>query len=109
MGQPQCDMLEEMLQFDPNRRLTAQDSLRHAYLADQYSEEDEVLAEAHVDWSFDDAQHEPATLQGLIYHEIAALHPDILERDKDELARRGWLREGDLAEASGAASAVACA
>mmetsp|Transcript_144417 Transcript_144417/g.462742 ORF Transcript_144417/g.462742 Transcript_144417/m.462742 type:complete len:153 (+) Transcript_144417:347-805(+) len=89
----QCDLLDQMLQFDPNRRLTCGESLRHLYLADQFCEEDEVLAQAHLDWSFDD-NHEPDKLQCMIYHEVAAKHPSILDRDRAELIARGWLAEG---------------
>mmetsp|Transcript_68725 Transcript_68725/g.194714 ORF Transcript_68725/g.194714 Transcript_68725/m.194714 type:complete len:209 (-) Transcript_68725:6-632(-) len=90
-GQAQCDLLDKMLQFDPNSRLTALDALRHPYLAEQYCEEDEIFAEKYVDWSFDDMTFEPSQLQCLIYHEAAARHPEILARDGAELEARGWL------------------
>ncbi|CAE7497286.1 MPK4, partial [Symbiodinium sp. CCMP2456] len=38
----QCDLLDRLLQFDPNKRLTAHDALRHAYLEDHHDEEAEA-------------------------------------------------------------------
>lgn len=76
------------------RRLTAHDLVRHEYLEDHHSEEDETVASAHVDWTFDDANHDPNSLRCMIYHEIARLHPEIKERDRVELERRGWLVDG---------------
>eukprot|EP00927_Polykrikos_kofoidii_P016919 TRINITY_DN17685_c0_g1_i1.p1 TRINITY_DN17685_c0_g1~~TRINITY_DN17685_c0_g1_i1.p1 ORF type:complete len:412 (-),score=87.28 TRINITY_DN17685_c0_g1_i1:165-1400(-) len=87
----QRDILDKMLLFDPNTRLTAHDALRHEYLAEHHSEEDEPVATAHVDWSFDDmSTTEISKLQQLIYIEAASFHPEIVERDRVELERRGW-------------------
>mmetsp|Transcript_14204 Transcript_14204/g.39081 ORF Transcript_14204/g.39081 Transcript_14204/m.39081 type:complete len:424 (+) Transcript_14204:133-1404(+) len=87
----QRDLLDKMLKFDPNCRVTAQGALRHQYLEEHHSEEDEPEATSYVDWSFDDLPtNEPGKLQCLIYHEVAALHPEILDRDREELQRRGW-------------------
>merc|ERR1711920_512945 len=92
-SEAQCDLLDKLLRFDPNGRLTALESLRHGYLAEQYDEQDEIVADHHVDWAFDDEQHEPGKLQCLIYHEVASFHPEILERDSEELAAKGWPTE----------------
>merc|ERR1711920_497844 len=51
-GESQCDLLEMMLRFDPNGRLTSQEAVRHAYLADQYCDEEEIVADEHIDWAF---------------------------------------------------------
>lgn len=87
----QCELLDLTLHFDPNMRLPALDALRHAYFEDLHGPEEELVAGEHVDWSFDDVDNNPSTMQCLIYHEAAALHPEILQRDREELARRGWL------------------
>lgn len=90
----QCDMLDQTLHFNPACRLTAYDLLRHEYLVDHHCDEDETVAEAHVDWVFDDASHTPNSLRCMIYHEIARLHPEIIERDREELEKLGWLVDG---------------
>merc|ERR550525_830710 len=80
-----------MLRFDPNGRVNAQEALRHEYLAERYDEEDEIVATHHVDWAFDDDPFEAGRLQCLIYREVAALHPEIVERDHDNLQKKDWL------------------
>ncbi|CAE7768754.1 MAPK3, partial [Symbiodinium pilosum] len=50
----QCDLLDRLLQFDPNKRLTAHDALRHPYLEEHHDEEEEPIATGHLDWSFDE-------------------------------------------------------
>lgn len=96
----QHDMLDGMLRFDPNGRMTASDALRHPYLEGHYDEEDEVVAPKHIDWTFDDVPQETGSLQRLVYLDAAASHPEILVRDRLELEARCWLT--DLgAEATG--------
>lgn len=95
----QCDLLDKILCFDPNSRLTALDALHHAYLADQWCDEDEQLAQKHVDWTFDDLNNDPDRLQCLIYHESATRHPEILQRDEAELMARDWLKPPSVEQA----------
>jgi len=89
----QHSLLDSMLRFDPNCRMTSAEALRHPYLEGHYCEEDEIVAPRHIDWSFDDVQMDTSRLQNLVYLEAAALHPDILERDRSALEERGWLTE----------------
>jgi len=93
----QCDLLDKLLQFDPNVRLSAYNSLRHEYVEDHHSEEDEPVASCHVDWSFDDVQLDADGLQSLIYHEAASFHPEMIERDREALIKRGWPLSLDVA------------
>jgi p38 MAP kinase len=49
------DMLERMLVFDPQKRITATEALAHPYLSPYHDPTDEPAAEEKFDWSFNDA------------------------------------------------------
>jgi p38 MAP kinase len=49
---PAIDLLERMLVFDPQKRITAAEALGHAYLAPYHDPEDEPAADNVFDWSF---------------------------------------------------------
>ena len=49
------DLLEQMLVFDPKKRITAGEALSHSYLAPYHDPADEPVAEEKFDWSFNDA------------------------------------------------------
>lgn len=89
-NQGQQDLLNQMLCFDPNVRISAAGALRHPYLGEYFCEEDEHTAAGPLDWSFDDTPLDSALLQSQIYQEMAIWHPEILERDREALAETGW-------------------
>ena len=49
------DLLERMLVFDPNKRITATEALEHDYLLHYHDPMDEPVASHNFDWSFNDA------------------------------------------------------
>lgn len=49
------DLLENMLVFDPQKRVRAEQALAHSYLAPYHDPTDEPVAEEKFDWSFNDA------------------------------------------------------
>jgi len=83
----QCDLLEQLVRFDPNKRPSACEALRHPYLDDLHDEDDEPVASSHVDWSFDE-ETGPDGLQRKIYREAAT--EEVLARDREELEAKGW-------------------
>lgn len=86
-SESQCDLLEQLVRFDPNQRPSAFQALRHPYLDDLHDEDDEPVAEGHVDWSFDE-ETGPDGLQRKIYREAAT--EEVLARDREELEAKGW-------------------
>lgn len=85
------DLLDKMVRFNPTSRITAKEALLHEYLEEYRDDEEEPVATVQLDWAFDDVPvGDAGQLKCMIYREAAALHPEILERDKDELERRGW-------------------
>jgi p38 MAP kinase len=53
-----------MLVFDPKKRITAAEALKHEYLSAYHDEADEPIAGAAFDWSFNDADLSVDTWKG---------------------------------------------
>ncbi|SCU86263.1 LANO_0C07316g1_1 [Lachancea nothofagi CBS 11611] len=68
------DLLEKMLVFDPNKRITAADALTHPYLAPYHDPTDEPAADAKFDWHFNDADLPVDTWRVMMYSEILDFH-----------------------------------
>lgn len=61
------DLLENMLVFDPRKRVRAGDALAHEYLSPYHDETDEPVAEEKFDWSFNDADLPVDTWKIMMY------------------------------------------
>mmetsp|Transcript_84053 Transcript_84053/g.218770 ORF Transcript_84053/g.218770 Transcript_84053/m.218770 type:complete len:369 (+) Transcript_84053:124-1230(+) len=81
--------IERMLIFDPTKRPTVPDCLALPYFQTLHMPSDEPVAEAPVDWAFDNFTPTKRLLQNYIYKECAAFHPYIVKRDEKDLASRG--------------------
>lgn len=68
------DLLERMLVFDINERITAGDALAHPYLAPYHNPADEPVASEPFDWSFNDADLPVDTWKVMMYSEILDFH-----------------------------------
>ncbi|KAL4925730.1 kinase-like domain-containing protein [Aspergillus undulatus] len=64
------NLLEKLLIFDPDARLTADQSLKHPYMAPYHDPEDEPAAAARFDWSFNDADLPTDEWKIMIYSEV---------------------------------------
>lgn len=79
------DLVSSMLCFDPTNRATAQEALRHPYLAAYNTQDDEhrrLAREAakQSEWfvSMDSSKLPKTELQNLVFQEMLAFHPDTL-------------------------------
>lgn len=73
------DLLGKMLRLHPRERVTAAQALRHPFLRDLHSEDDEPVAEAHFDFGFEVTERlERTRLRELIWEEIGDFRPDCL-------------------------------
>ena len=61
------DLLENMLVFDPKKRVRAGDALAHEYLSPYHDPDDEPVAEEKFDWSFNDADLPVDTWKIMMY------------------------------------------
>lgn len=64
------DLLEKMLVFDPRKRITAKEALKHPYIECYHDENDEPEAMAKFDWSFSDADLPIETWKNMMMEEI---------------------------------------
>ena len=69
------DLLSKMLQIHPKRRITVEQALAHPFLASLHSPEDEPVAHANFDFSFEDEKLHRARLQELIWEEVGDFRP----------------------------------
>ena len=71
------DLMEAMLKFDPDQRISVTDALEHPYLAGLHHPEDEPLCERLFDFADDvaDDDLEKKALQIQIFEEIVAFRP----------------------------------
>lgn len=63
-------LLEEMLVFDPRKRVKAPEALAHEYLAPYHDPTDEPVAEERFDWSFNDADLPVDTWKIMMYEQL---------------------------------------
>jgi serine/threonine protein kinase len=73
---PDClDLLSKMLQIHPRKRITVEEALRHPFMAQLHSEEDEPVCERPFDFSFEDEKLHRIRLQELIWEEVGDFRP----------------------------------
>ena len=70
------DLLSKMLVFNPNKRATIEECIKHEYFKGLHDPGEEPLAEGSFDWSFDDIKLTKDNLQKMIYEESVNFHPD---------------------------------
>jgi len=71
------DLLKKMLTFNPDKRITVEQALRHPYFENLFDPADLTLENAKpFDFDFEHWQLEPAVIKELIWKEILAYHPD---------------------------------
>eukprot|EP00397_Hematodinium_sp_SG-2012_P028358 GEMP01029849.1.p1 GENE.GEMP01029849.1~~GEMP01029849.1.p1 ORF type:complete len:394 (+),score=69.46 GEMP01029849.1:223-1404(+) len=83
------EALERMIEFNPPDRATVEEVLRLPYFEGLHNEADEPVAPQVVDWKFDDFQPTRRLLLNYLYMESSLFHPDMLNRDRDDLERAG--------------------
>ena len=76
---PECiDLLSKMLQIHPKKRITVEEALKHPFMAQLHTEEDEPVCEHPFDYSFEDEKLHRIRLQELIWEEVGDFRPHCL-------------------------------
>ncbi|KAJ3435414.1 mitogen-activated protein kinase [Anaeramoeba flamelloides] len=68
------DLLSKMLQFNPQKRITVEESLEHPFFATIHDPDDEPICEETFDFSFEKDKLTKGKLRRLIYNEIIDFH-----------------------------------
>ena len=76
------DLLKKLLQFNPKKRLTAEEAIKHKYVRDFVCPEEEIVCDHAIEISLNDNKK----LSIRDYRE--ELYQDIVKRKKEE--RRKW-------------------
>ncbi|DBA01490.1 TPA: hypothetical protein N0F65_005609 [Lagenidium giganteum] len=96
------DLISKLLAFDPRKRITVDEAIRHPFLAPFASEELETLAHEPFDFSFEKdnkGQLDKDTLRRLIFEDVCHFHPearselDEFVAKKEKEAARALLRQ----------------
>jgi len=67
------DLLNKMLDLDPNMRITVPDAIKHPYLESLHDPEDEPIFEGSIDFSFEsDSKLSLDDIKKLILKEISS-------------------------------------
>ena len=69
------DLMSRMLQIHPKKRITVEEALAHPFLESLHSEEEEPVAHAAFDFSFEDEKLHRLRLQELIWQEVGDFRP----------------------------------
>jgi serine/threonine protein kinase len=63
------DLLDKMLKFKPNRRLKAEECLKHPFFQSLFNPSDIISSRQKFDWSFEDLARDVSTYENIIYEE----------------------------------------
>lgn len=71
------DLIEKMLTFDPNKRITAEEALAHPYLANLHDISDEPTCPTPFVVDFDEHSLSEEDIKNLIYEESLQFYPNL--------------------------------
>ena len=78
-----ADLLDQMLQFDPRKRISVADALEHPYLATYHDASNEPVAKSVFKADFENFEMDKAKLRQLVHAEIESFHPELRQPQVD--------------------------
>jgi serine/threonine protein kinase len=98
-----CDLIDRMLAFDPQRRITVEQALAHPYLASLHDASDEPNASHPFSFDFEGENLSGDRVRDLVYAELVEFHEEIRNAEAEAEAEAEPNRDrGDEASASAA-------
>jgi len=71
------DLIDKMLVFDPNRRITVEQALEHPYLASLHDVNDEPSCDRQFEFDFESEALSEDTIADIIYEDMVSFHSDL--------------------------------
>merc|ERR1712110_1074341 len=91
------DLLRQLLQFDPHKRITTEGALNHPYVAAFHNEEEEIVCEKVIRIAIDDDhKYSISEYRDVLYQQIQAKRKESKRKAKEKKARA--LAEGEDGE-----------
>jgi len=87
------DLVRKLLDKVPTSRITASEAIDHPYIAHLHDPAGETTAPRPFAWDFDAFEPSKRALKDRVYAECARMHPEIVARDREWLAQRGFLTQ----------------
>lgn len=78
-----ADLLDQMLQFDPRKRISVADALEHPYLATYHDASNEPVAKSVFKADFENFEMDKSKLRQLVHAEIESFHPELRQSQAD--------------------------
>ncbi len=78
------DLLDKMLQFNPNSRITVDDALAHPFMKSLHNVQDEPESESLFEFEYEKEELSKERLQRLVWNEILHYHPDLKEMKEEK-------------------------
>eukprot|EP00252_Welwitschia_mirabilis_P022696 TRINITY_DN6222_c0_g3_i1.p1 TRINITY_DN6222_c0_g3~~TRINITY_DN6222_c0_g3_i1.p1 ORF type:complete len:378 (+),score=57.65 TRINITY_DN6222_c0_g3_i1:500-1633(+) len=73
------DLAEKMLVFDPTKRITVDEALRHPYLSSLHDINDEPICHSPFNFDFEQSSFNEDQIKELIYQEALNFNPDMMQ------------------------------
>lgn len=82
------DLLRQLLQFDPHKRITTEGALNHPYVAAFHNEEEEIVCEKVIKIAIDDDhKYSISEYRDVLYQQIQAKRKESKRKAKEKKAR----------------------
>jgi len=93
------DLMEKMLQFNPSRRISVDEALKHPYFKSLHNPKKEVECKDQFDFSFEKEKMTPESLRDFMWDEIFQFRPELKDqadalKTKERAVRKQLLAYG---------------